>query len=233
MASLQTKTDAVKETVASTATCTAATVVALKGLLLTEIESTGPGSKQIARPSTKAKSVGASKKTPSDSRHQQLSAKEKIALATFVINSTLKSLTEAAKPAPPSTPCKRDENLQQSTGRRALRRSMSTPLSPLQPRTLNRVATSPNVLANKKKTSSASLSTGCLSTVECARVAFACLRSLKTSIQDGDFDLQLENGTSALIGKLLALGLHEQALKEMRILKLRLSELATADTSRP
>ena len=67
-----------------------------------------------------------------------------------------------------------------------------------------------------------SQSTGCLATVECARVAFTCLRSVKGPLQEGQADFQLENGISALVGKLLALGMHDQALKELRILKRRL-----------
>lgn len=59
---------------------------------------------------------------------------------------------------------------------------------------------------------------------ECARIAFAALRSLQCQ---KDFPtalpyLQLENGMSALIGKMLALGFDDIALRELRILKRRL-----------
>jgi separase len=57
--------------------------------------------------------------------------------------------------------------------------------------------------------------------VECARVAFASLRAVKGPNQPGQTDFHLESGMSALVGKLLALGMHDQALKELRLLKRR------------
>lgn len=59
-----------------------------------------------------------------------------------------------------------------------------------------------------------------------------CLRSLKPSTQDAQYDFQLENGMSAFIGKLLALNLNEQALKEMRILKRRLEPSVAAEVAK-
>ena len=59
---------------------------------------------------------------------------------------------------------------------------------------------------------------------ECARIAFASLRSLQGQ-KDSPSTLpclQLESGMSALIGKSLALGFDDVALRELRILKRRL-----------
>ena len=59
---------------------------------------------------------------------------------------------------------------------------------------------------------------------ECARIAFAALRSLQCQ-KDSSTALpllQLESGMSALIGKMLALGFEDIALRELRILKRRL-----------
>ena len=59
---------------------------------------------------------------------------------------------------------------------------------------------------------------------ECARIAFATLRSLqwhKGSTTALPY-LQLESGMSALIGKMLALGFDDIGLRELRILKRRL-----------
>lgn len=227
MASLQAKADAVRAAVSSTTSCTPATVVTLKELLLPEPEPAAPRVKTTARATKttatpRPKASGGTKKATGAPCDELLGPRERAVLATHVINAALKSLAEAAKPPPPSTPCKRNEDLRRSASRRSLRRSISAPLSPLQPRTLNRVATSPSVTTRNTKTVLPSQSTGCLATVECARVAFTCLRSVKGPVQDGQADFQLENGMSALVGKLLALGMHDQALKELRILKRRL-----------
>ena len=68
---------------------------------------------------------------------------------------------------------------------------------------------------------------------ECARMAFAELRKLKLTT-DMPY-LQLETGMSALINKLIALGMDDLAFKELRILTRRLSiSIATPDNrSRP
>lgn len=152
-------------------------------------------------------------------------------LATHVINVTLKSLGEVAKPAP-ATPAKPNDDSQQvAPSKRTLRRSTSAPLSPLKPRQLNRVATSPNVAAQIKPASPAQ-SPGCLATVECARAAFACLRAVKGPIQPSQTDFQVETGMSALVGKLLTLGLHEQAIKELRAIKRRFDTAGSTDAAK-
>lgn len=236
MTSLQEKADAVKTAVSSVTTCTPATVVAIKELLLTDAES---ASTTATASKTKATAAAARTATKTASRAkasatttEQLSAKEKTALATHVINATIKALTDAAKPQPtPPTPAKpaltttTDDDLRPTTGKRTLRRSLSAPLSPMQPRSLNRVATSPNVAAKTSKQATGP-STGCLATAECARVAFACLRGLKGPLSHEQTDLQIENGMSALVGKLIGLSMHEQALKELRLLHRRLDVTA-------
>lgn len=223
MTSLQERADAVKIAVSSTAACTPATVVTIKELLLPDVDSSSTAAsktKAVSRTTTKtAGRAKASATTPTE----QLSAKEKTALATHVINATIKSLTDAAKPQPLATPAKptTEGDLRPATGKRTLRRSLSAPLSPIQPRSLNRVATSPNIAA-KASRQPLGPSIGCLATAECARVAFACLRNLKGPLSHDQTDLQIENGMSALVGKLIALGMNEQALKELRVLHRRL-----------
>ncbi|KAG5950393.1 hypothetical protein E4U53_005155 [Claviceps sorghi] len=236
MASSHASSDAVKAAVASVATCTPTTVVALKELLHVESETSYP-SAPSAPASRPAKSATVSrsrsttaKKTAAASREGQLGARERTALATHVVNSTLKALAEAAKT--PSTPRKQTENASRTDSKRALRRSLSAPLSPIQPRALNRTATSPNVAVSKVKPTPPAQSTGCLATVECARVAFACLRSLKPAVQDPQYDFQIENGMAAFIGKLLSLHLHDQALRDMRLLKRRLEPAAGSERAK-
>ncbi|KHO00697.1 cell division-associated protein bimb [Metarhizium album ARSEF 1941] len=240
MASLQASADAVKAAVSSTTTCTPATVVTLKELLLLGTESSAQLTKSASgteRTATTAKSskvstVSRRKPPAAQSRHEQLNSRDRTILATHVVNAALKALAEAARPAPPPTPCKQVENGPRTASKRTLRRSLSAPLSPMQPRTLNRVATSPNIPTAKAKAGVSAHPTGCLAIVECARVAFASLRLLKPSTQEPQYDFQVENGMSAFIGKLLALKMHDQALKEMRILKSRLDPATATESSK-
>lgn len=82
-------------------------------------------------------------------------------------------------------------------------------------------------------TSSSGIDSEALALAECACMAFAELRKLKAST-DIPY-LQLETGMSALINKLIALGMDELAVKELRVLTRRLSmSTASQDTlSRP
>ncbi|PKK50966.1 hypothetical protein CI102_5065 [Trichoderma harzianum] len=221
MASLQAKVDAVKAAVSSTSSCTPAAVVILKELLLPEPESQPP------RPKSRSTKAGTAMKTKSSagSDGETLSSRERAALATHIINVTLKTLSEAAKPLPSSTQSKQNGDLREEAGRQSSRRSSSSPLSPAQPRALNRLATSANVESNQTKLQAPSQSTGCLATVECARIAFSALRAIKGPTKPDEADFQLETGMSALTGKLLALGMHDQALKELRVLKRRLDSI--------
>ncbi|KAM3554694.1 hypothetical protein MY1884_005995 [Beauveria asiatica] len=233
MTLLQEKTDTVKIAVLSTTTCSPATVVTLKELLLPDAESASTAaSKTKTAARTTTKTAGRARAGTVATATEQLSTKEKTALATHVINATIKSLTDAAKPQPVPAPAKLTEDLPRpSTGKRTLRRSLSAPLSPIQPRSLNRVATLPNIAA-KPSRSCSSPSTGCLATAECARVAFACLRNIKGSLSRDQTDLQIENGMSALVGKLIGLAMHEQALKELRVLHRRLDVAGKPEPSR-
>ncbi|KAM3511042.1 hypothetical protein MY11210_005319 [Beauveria gryllotalpidicola] len=235
MTLLQEKADAVKTAVLSTTTCSPATLVTLKELLLPDAESASTAaSKTKAAARTTTKTAGRARAgAATTTTMEQLSTKEKTALATHVINATIKSLTDAAKPQPLPAPAKLTEAdpPRPSTGKRTLRRSLSAPLSPIQPRSLNRVTTSPSIIAKPSRPSS-SPSTGCLATAECARVAFACLRNLKGSLSHDQTDLQIENGISALVGKLIGLGMYEQALKELRVLHRRLDMAAKPEPSK-
>ncbi|EHK18849.1 uncharacterized protein TRIVIDRAFT_44043 [Trichoderma virens Gv29-8] len=221
MASLQAKVDAVKAAVSSTSSCTPATVVTLKDLLLPDPES------QPSRPKSRSTKTGATARTKGGigSDDEALGARDRAALATHIINVTLKTLSEAAKPLPSSTQSKQNGDLREAAGRQSSRRSSSSPLSPAQPRSLNRLVTSTSVEANQTKSQAPAQSTGCLATVECARIAFSALRAIKGPTKPDETDFQLETGMSALTGKLLALGMHDQALKELRVLKRRLDSI--------
>ncbi|KFY46711.1 hypothetical protein V495_02284 [Pseudogymnoascus sp. VKM F-4514 (FW-929)] len=249
MTSLHDKLELVKSALSSTSTSTSATVSTLSDLLAPKTASTGQkdaipsgavGRKRAAtqttqtkparttRPPTK-KALAASLKADSH-EVEELSAKEKAILATEVINITLKTLSAAATSSQQVRKQPQSRADLETPVRKALRRSNSLPQSPLHPRSLNRVASSPNV-ANRliRSPSSSSASTplsapGPRAVAECSRIAFACLRMLqssKTPTIDLPF-MQIENGMSALVGKLILLGLDDLALKELRILKRRL-----------
>lgn len=80
---------------------------------------------------------------------------------------------------------------------------------------------------------SGNVSNGCLSLVECAHVAFNCLRSLQSSGTVALPELQLESGLSSFVNKLIALRLYEHAFKEVRVLKRRLDSLLNTTTDQP
>ncbi|KAH7360680.1 cell division-associated protein-like protein bimb [Rhexocercosporidium sp. MPI-PUGE-AT-0058] len=244
MASLQATADSIRSSVASASTCTPATVTILSELLLPKTEAQNTTAANAKKPvKVAANSRQKITRTPAaktrtkrivvDSEHgegegEQLSPKERSILATEVINATLKSLSEAIK-APAPGPVRRQassKDLVKSSARKTLRRSNSLPQSPLQPRSLNRVTSSPDISSrHSRSSSSASItSSGHRSVAECARVAFSCLRTLQAAKTPGvDLPpLQLENGMSVLVGKLVSLGLDDLAIKELRILKRRL-----------
>ncbi|KAK3332505.1 peptidase family C50-domain-containing protein [Cercophora scortea] len=249
MDTLLAQSDAVRAAVSSVATCTPTTTALLKSLLLPQDDSPttaptpapapAPGHKRApSRAKTPANLDARRAKTTTPTENTGLPAKDKAALATQVVNATLRALGDAAKPAPaaaPKTPSRRpsqEGEILKTATRNALRRSTSMPMTPLQPRALNRTITSPIVARRTRSPSKSSNSANLLSTVECARVAFAALRQIQCSGKITLPELQLESGMSALVGKLIALGLHEQAIKELRILKKRLDPPSASETKK-
>jgi len=233
MASLQANADSIRAAVGSISTCTPATAALLSDLLLPKFDaqhvtkatsSTKPA--KSAAPNSRRKKVIVEDKAECGNH---LSPRERSILATEIINSTLKTLSDAIKaPAPGSVRRQRSsKDLIKASARKALRRSNSLPPSPLQPQSLNRISSSPNISTRENRSSSSAsiTSSGYRSTAECARVAFSCLRTLQASKVPGiDLPgLQLENGMSVLIGKLVSLGLDDLAIKELRVLKRRLN----------
>ncbi|CAJ2509950.1 Uu.00g058500.m01.CDS01 [Anthostomella pinea] len=254
MASSVAQVEAVRSAVTSTSTCTPTISATLKELLQgrednNPIESSRPVSSRTgkaAQAAARSKTPTAARrgaKTPTTTTASQakrgngaiLCPKEKAALATQIINATLRALGEAAKVAATSTSSTRSPakgGKAKSATRTALRRSNSVPMTPLQPRSLNRVSTSPSVARTCRSPSSLSSSTGCLATVECARVAFTTLRSLQSSGAVNLPDLQFEAGMSSFVSKLIALNLFDLAVKELRILKRRLEGMAAGKGAR-
>ncbi|ROW12654.1 hypothetical protein VMCG_00205 [Cytospora schulzeri] len=238
MASLQDQAEQVKIAVASIATCTPTTTILLKDLLVPkdddaptthtkDSKTTKPArATSTRRNGATSRTTGAKKAAGEDKA--ELSAKEKAMLATHVINATLKSLGEAAKAPPQATPKEPtgEEDIVRPTARRRIRTSSSAPMTPMQPRSLNRADTSPDITRTQTKSpSKLNTSTSCLSTVECARVAFSALRALQTAGKITLPQMQLEAGMSSLVGRLIGLGLTEHAVRELRLLKKKLDDL--------
>ncbi|KAI1281297.1 peptidase family C50-domain-containing protein [Xylaria sp. FL0933] len=240
MASFTAQADAIRSAIASVSTCTPTISTSLKELLQgrqDSDESSKPPPKPSRRPaSSSAKTKASTTKKPTkgaeDAGHSSndISPKDKALLATHVVNTALKALGSAAKTPPVSSraqsPTK--NGAAKSSARTRLRRSASVPMTPLQPRSLNRIETSPTT-TKASLLQPTSVSTGCLALVECARVAFTTLRSLQAAGAITLPDFQLESGMSSLIAKLIALRLFDHAVKELRILKRRLECMTPED----
>ncbi|KAI7921825.1 separin [Pyricularia oryzae] len=234
----QAQADSVLSAVSSVSTCSSATVVLLKNLLVPS-DATVPTKPLTANETRATKTTRTTKastaKTPAKKTEKAepdgLTPKERAVVATKVVNATLKTLGDAAKPAPAAAAqlSAEPQGLAKKTSRAALRRSSSAPMTPLNPRTLNRTSSSPTKPAARPTSSSSAAATarsnGCLAVVECARVAFSALRGLQAAGETKLPELQLENGLSALASRLVAVGMLDQAAKELRHLKQRLDTL--------
>ncbi|KAI1433107.1 peptidase family C50-domain-containing protein [Xylaria sp. CBS 124048] len=240
MSSFTAQADAIRSAIASVSTCTPTISASLKELLQERSEN---GEESTLKPSRKpapppARTKSSSKTTAKSAAKKSakntgdisnspdgMTPKEKAVLATQVVNATLKALGDAAKTQPASNPASSPAK-SRSAARTRPRRSASVPMTPLQPRSLNRVETSP-IATKACPAPPTAPSTGCLALAECARVAFATLRTLQTAGTITLPDFQIESGMSSLIAKLITLRLFDQAVKELRILKRRLELKAT------
>ncbi|KAI1822662.1 peptidase family C50-domain-containing protein [Xylaria intraflava] len=251
MSSFTAQADAIRSAIASVSTCTPAISASLKELLQGRQDNIEESSTSTLKPPrkptqapTRTKSSARTTTKPTAKKPTKgagdvchgsdgMTPKEKAVLATQVVNATLKALGEATKslPASNAAPSPAKSNAAKSAARTRLRRSNSMPMTPLQPRSLNRVETSP-VKTKASLLPPAPPSTGCLALAECARVAFATLRTLQTSGTITLPSFQLESGMSSLVAKLTALRLFDQAVKELRILKRRLESMATENENK-
>jgi separase len=259
----QAQSDAVKSTI-STNNATASTVTTLQSLLSAEAKSTTTN-KSANAPSiapTRARKQAIAKantsKTPASRKeksidvHQDenrsLTAKERYALATEVVNITLKVLTETlkakTKAQSKTTPSQTANATTPATPRKLSRTSSSVSQRVLQPRSGNstpiaatpsKSKCSPREPSQSGAIDSTKQESHVAPTGECSRLAFSFLRSINTK-QLGMKELppfQLENGMLVLAGKLLALGLDSLAIKELRIVKARLESAGKAKSSAP
>ncbi|KAF3000771.1 hypothetical protein E8E13_005020 [Curvularia kusanoi] len=235
--STRARTERIKSDLRTTTSCTDTTVNTLRDLLSrksdepVQKENVGvkvPGA--LRRKADAAKAAAAAGKDAPKSEPAVLAPREKYILATEVANLSLKTLADALKnqaTAPPTRPAKPAPS--DDTARKAARPPPATQKA-LKERPVTQTANAGRRTPASTRPSSAASSVsagsdpGLVATAECARAAFAYLgtaEAKKVVGKDGQ-ELQLENGVLALIGKLVALGLDSQAVKEIRLLKRRL-----------
>ncbi|PSN70295.1 hypothetical protein BS50DRAFT_674716 [Corynespora cassiicola Philippines] len=248
--------DSIKAELRSISTCTPATVAELQVLLTGKTEETtgkeniqakGPQARSASaagrkRPASKASTADASKRAT-----VSLAPRERYILATETANSTLKSLADALKsqpspqPTPKPKPIPIEDDRKPTSKRGAASKLASVPQRALQERSASQVNNSPRKPSGKRRSASCSSfltpgpEPGLVATAECACVAFAYLgtsEAAKTVGKDSQ-ELQLENGILALIGKLVAHGLDNLAVKELRSLKKRLEKIIENETEQP
>lgn len=236
----------IKQSLASAETCSIATTEALSTILLLE-----PSSKlQNARNTTPTRAqeyrllATRGRNTPAprpkgklkvavlevqDAQEERLSPPDRARLATEVVNLTLKALTEAIKAQASQKPHEKPSPLCRTSSSTQCRcPSVSGSPKPLHPRSLNQPSKS--LAANSCNgrllcVASPGSDHGTLALAQSAQVAFTTLRTL------GSMGLnnchipahQINLGMSALVGKLIILGLEEIAVNELRILLKRLS----------
>lgn len=236
----------IQRAVASPTTCTAATAESLRAYLMPPErpvqQHKKPSNARLPKvkgtPAPAAKKGGAGSRKPptvtileiSGENENCVQPQDRFTFATEIINAILKSLTEAIKD-PPTRKHPQAKRLPLA------RSSSSSPYpngvesrsqTPLQPISVNRLASTPSKQCqNRRSSSTTSIKQtwdGLRAQAECARIGFATLRSLqdqKSLVLNLPF-LQLETGMSALIGKMLSLGFEDLALRELRILKKRI-----------
>lgn len=225
----------------SRATCTATTVQTLGQILDSDGSRTSALAKQLTntrRPHAQKTALRVSKpvgnitrkqppvsvlEDPEDAAPLQTS-REKLRLATEIVNTSLKVLAAAVQ----SRPSKSSRRLSKSTSYQSpLSNSVSELQTPLKALSLNRVANTSDEKCLRRRSSSTSLrahQSGLQAAAKCASLAFAILGSVEAQKNLGTqvSPLQLEHGLSVFIGKLIALDFHDIAIKELQALTKRL-----------
>ncbi|RKF55488.1 Separin [Erysiphe neolycopersici] len=214
---------------------TPATVVSLGEILLSnKSQHTTKLSKPSDAPKTNNRSFTGKQRAKKPATHNtsnksggKLSYKEKSILSTEIINVTLKSLSDALKSSKPAITLRRNSRDLIQPERDNTKNSSFISELTFQSRSSTRKSSSSSISNKETRTSVSASSFECeyRSTAECARIAFSCLRALQYSNVLGVKlpHLQLENGMSVLITKLISLGMDDLAIKELRILKRCLS----------
>ena len=235
----------IKRSVGSSATCSAVTVSELRLFLFPEPPSRITQSQPIKndvqkRSATRVpkattirseKALNAPKLEYTEAPVRQIKVQDRAALATEVVNITLRLLTEAARP---SHAASKDPKTGLPIGVGSTPDASSAGPkeahipAPLQPRCVNMVPAlqkkAPHIKSSPSLVHATDLS-GISALAECGRLAFQALRGYQAqkALSRELSYLQLESGMSSLISKLIALELYDAAVKELCILQQRLA----------
>ncbi|MCJ1391214.1 hypothetical protein MMC18_004076 [Xylographa bjoerkii] len=241
---LQAHTARIKQSLSSTTTCTSAITEALTSILTPDLSKkpSRANASALLQKQNARLPIARGARTPAgrskkklevvvleiqESEEKCLDPAGRFKLATEVVNITLKRLTEALKTPVLQKPRRRPPLSRTSSESQSSGRLHSASPAPLQPRSFNRAPPVASGNPCSRSTSCAiqpDYGPGILVLAECARMAFATLRAFELS-GNNDYQmprLQLEAGMSALVGKLVALGMEELAVKELRILTKRI-----------
>ncbi|KAF2022052.1 hypothetical protein BU24DRAFT_384489 [Aaosphaeria arxii CBS 175.79] len=184
-----------------------------------------------SRPTARRKgaTTGATASAPATKQSSNdLTPRDRYIFATEVANTTLKTLSDALRATPTAQSIRKSQKSNTTTEDVAPQSTKCAPQSqrPLQELSADQ-ATNARIKSKPSPGQGGGSDAGLPATAECARAAFAYLRTaeaMKIAGTDGS-PLQLENGMLALVGKLVTHGLDNIALKELRILKKRLEKV--------
>ncbi|KAF2632601.1 hypothetical protein BU25DRAFT_487063 [Macroventuria anomochaeta] len=232
--STRTRIENIKTDLRATTSCTDTTVTTLRDLLSrrndepVQKENVGVKVPGALRRKADAVKAAASKDAPKP-EPTVLAPREKYILATEVANLSLKTLADALKSQTSTPPPRSTKSTTSDSTTRKAARLPTAAQKALKERSVSQATnTTKRTAASSRPPSSASSTcgpdAGLVATAECARAAFAYLGTAeaKKVVGKNGPQLQLENGVLALIGKLVALGLDNLAVKEIRLLKRRL-----------
>ncbi|KAL8657624.1 MAG: hypothetical protein Q9226_001727 [Calogaya cf. arnoldii] len=222
----------IKQTIASSTSCTTNTVSQLSSLLFPETKSPTPKTDGVAPKSrtgqpTKGGRPRARKQPDTEAPRRTttlLDDQDRERLATEVINITLKALSEAVKSQSLPKPRSNAKNAPCPTTPPSKARSSQGPKSPLQPLCVNRVLLGKEQnkgLRHSKSTDNTGAASSMCAQAECARLAFSVLRTYQARKQPEKAlqPLKIELAMSTLISKLIALELFDPAVRELHNLK--------------
>ncbi|KAL2886402.1 Cell division-associated protein bimb [Ceratocystis lukuohia] len=212
----------------SAANCSPATLRLLNSLLRPDDSPATKPPSRTTRSDKSATTTSRLKPATSTNTHVLLQS-ERERFATQITNATLNALKTASPPSPtpadsPDVSLSREKLKENQPPRPA---SAQAPLSPRRPRALNRVATTIGSVIDNKPTKSPPTTpqSGCMCVVECARVALGILLASRPAGDPG-----IETAALTFVGRLLALGLYNEALVDLRAFRRRVDMILAKTT---
>ncbi|KAJ5763112.1 hypothetical protein N7533_001793 [Penicillium manginii] len=201
-------TETVKQAVRSTTTCSDSTVLSLQTLL----RGSSMGTEKPARKNTKSTKDSAAPVSRARTSH---TTKTKTPADT---TTTLQSIVDQD-----AVGLTLQEKLVLAT--EVFNVTLKTLTDASKSTTTKRQPISDTASTKSGRSSVTSVDSGIYSAAECARLALSTLRTIKNDQASQELpNMQLEQGVCVLAGKLISLGLHDMASKELRSLKRRIQQ---------